>query len=141
AFENGKLDLTSLEGLADLINAETKAQRQQALRQAEGGLRKMYDGWRNELVHLMAKIEAVIDFSEEENIEDNVYNDVRIRIVQLRDSIKRHLDDDRRGEILRDGLKLSIIGPPNAGKSSFLNLLGQYLDTKRWILAAKQLLC
>ncbi|KAJ1920468.1 mitochondrial splicing system protein [Mycoemilia scoparia] len=73
AFENERLDLTSLEGLADLINAETKEQRKQALRQAEGGLKKLYDGWREEIIHLIAQIEAVIDFSEEENIEDAIY--------------------------------------------------------------------
>ncbi|KAG9072696.1 tRNA modification GTPase gtpbp3, mitochondrial [Linnemannia hyalina] len=113
AFENNKLDLTEVEGLADLLNAETEAQRRLALRQADGGLKNLYETWRTQLIKSMALIEALIDFGEDENIEDDVYDN----------DIKKHTDDDRCGEILRDGIHVTILGPPNAGKSSFLNFV------------------
>ncbi|KAJ2964159.1 hypothetical protein NQZ79_g963 [Umbelopsis isabellina] len=126
AFDNDKLDLTELEGLADLLNAETEMQRKIALRQADGSLRHQYESWRQQLIKCMALTEAVIDFGEDENIEDNVLVDVTAIVGRLRKSIKAHLDDNRVGEILRDGIHVTISGPPNAGKSSFLNLLGSY---------------
>ncbi|KAI9280151.1 tRNA modification GTPase TrmE [Umbelopsis sp. AD052] len=125
AFDNDKLDLTELEGLADLLNAETEMQRKLALRQAEGSLRQQYDGWREQLIKCMALTEAVIDFGEDENIEDGVLNDVFLLVERLRESIKAHLNDNRVGEILRDGIHITISGPPNAGKSSFLNTLAR----------------
>ncbi|KAI8575977.1 hypothetical protein K450DRAFT_180015 [Umbelopsis ramanniana AG] len=125
AFDNDKLDLTELEGLADLLNAETEMQRKLALRQAEGSLRQQYDGWREQLIKCMALTEAVIDFGEDENIEDGVLNDVLVIVERLRESIKAHLNDNRIGEILRDGIHITISGPPNAGKSSFLNTLAR----------------
>ncbi|KAF9913915.1 tRNA modification GTPase gtpbp3, mitochondrial [Lobosporangium transversale] len=123
AFENDKLDLTEVEGLADLLNAETEAQRRLALRQADGGLKKLYDSWRTELIKSMGLIEALIDFGEDENIEDDVYDNVVDKVKSLFKVIKEHMDDDRRGEILRDGIHVTIMGPPNAGKSSFLNFI------------------
>ncbi|KAM3584338.1 mitochondrial splicing system protein [Umbelopsis sp. WA50703] len=125
AFDNDKLDLTELEGLADLLNAETEMQRKIALRQADGSLRHQYENWRKQLIKCMALTEAVIDFGEDENIEDNVLVDVRNIVELLRESIKAHLNDNRVGEILRDGIHITISGPPNAGKSSFLNLLAR----------------
>ncbi|RKP35759.1 tRNA modification GTPase GTPBP3, mitochondrial [Dimargaris cristalligena] len=125
AFDNDKLDLTSLEGLVDLLNAETEAQRKQALRQAEGGLYTIYEQWRSLLVSSLANLEAVIDFGEDENIEEGVYANVRSTIEKLANDIQSYVSDERRGEIIRSGIHVAIIGPPNVGKSSFLNLLAQ----------------
>ena len=124
AFENGKLDLTEVEGLADLIEAETDAQRRQALRQMRGALGRLYESWREDLIKSLAHVEAVIDFADEELPEElNVKANDRIRRVL--NEIQDHLADGHRGERLRDGVSLAIIGPPNAGKSSFLNHLAQ----------------
>ncbi|MBF0251989.1 MAG: tRNA uridine-5-carboxymethylaminomethyl(34) synthesis GTPase MnmE [Alphaproteobacteria bacterium] len=124
AFENAKLDLTQVEGLADLIEAETEAQRRQALRQSEGQLGRLYDGWRGALIRAAAHFEAELDFSDEELPEDlhvAVVDDVRA----LHTAILAHLADGHRGERLRDGVRLAIIGPPNAGKSSLMNALAR----------------
>lgn len=124
AFDNAKLDLTQVEGLADLIEAETEAQRKQALRQSEGELGRLYDGWRDQLVRAMAHFEAELDFSDEELPED-----LHLAVVQgvrdLRDTLASHLADGRQGERLRAGVRLAIIGPPNAGKSSLMNALAR----------------
>ncbi|KAJ2100520.1 mitochondrial splicing system protein [Coemansia sp. S100] len=125
AFDNDKMDLTTLEGVADLINAETEAQRKLAVRQAGGELCEMYEHWRVQMVSLMANIEAYIDFSEEENIDDDVLDNVRRIAASLKEEIANHLNDGRRGEILRSGVSLAIVGPPNSGKSTLLNRLAQ----------------
>ncbi|RXG69602.1 tRNA modification GTPase GTPBP3, mitochondrial [Armadillidium vulgare] len=125
ALYNGKLDLTSIEGLGDLIHAETEAQRRQAFKQMEGSLFKMYSKWRNLIIDTRANIEAYIDFSEEENIEKGVLLSVRQNLDILKQEISSHLQDSRKGERLKSGLNLTIIGKPNAGKSSFLNALVQ----------------
>ena len=124
AFLNGKLDLTAAEGVADLVAAETDAQRRQALRQAEGELARLYDGWRERLVRTLAHFEAYIDFPDEELPED-VLVGIHNEISSLVDSIFQHIDDNRRGERLRAGLDIAIVGPPNAGKSSLMNRLAQ----------------
>lgn len=124
AFEGGKLDLTQVEGLADLIEAETEAQRKQALRQAEGELGRLYDGWRERLVRALAHFEAELDFSDEELPED-LHAAVLDGVRDLHAEIRAHLRDGRRGERLRDGVRLAIIGPPNAGKSSLMNALAR----------------
>lgn len=123
AFHAGKLDLTEVEGLADLIHAETEAQRRQAIRQAEGALAKLYGEWRKELLRNLAHVEAHIDFDESEDIGGDVFHAAEVSLRQLHDSIQEHLSDNRRGEILRSGVHTAIVGAPNAGKSSLLNII------------------
>ena len=125
AFENGKLDLTAAEGLADLIDAETEAQRRQALRQSAGELRALYDRWRQQLIEALASIEAELDFSDEADVPDTVAHAACSVAIRLRAELMAHLADGRRGEILREGLRVVIAGPPNAGKSSLMNALAQ----------------
>jgi tRNA modification GTPase len=124
AFENGKLDLTEVEGLADLVQAETEAQRRQALAQSEGSLRALYEGWRDELLRAQALIEAGLDFADEGDVIADVGLKAGTIVAGLRASIARHLAD-RSGELLREGLRVVIAGAPNAGKSSLLNALAK----------------
>ncbi len=124
AFENGKIDLTEAEGLADLIEAETEAQRRQALNQMQGALGVLYEDWRDKLLRAQAHMETAIDFSDEE-IPEELEAGIRKSVQDVAKEIGQHLADKRRGEILRSGVRIAIIGPPNAGKSSLLNLLAQ----------------
>jgi len=124
AVENGKLDLTQAEALADLIDAQTDAQRRQALSQYGGALAALYEGWRTQLTRAVGLTEAVLDFPDEE-VPDEVLNTVREIVAGLIKEIRGHLDDHRRGEILRDGVNLTVFGKPNSGKSSLLNALAQ----------------
>jgi tRNA modification GTPase len=124
AVENGKLDLTRAEALADLIDAETEGQRRQALRQYEGVLYGFYESWRTRLIAAVAWAEAAIDFADEE-IPEDVFGEARTAIGEIAVEIQGHLDDRHRGELVRDGLKLTVIGNPNAGKSSLVNALAK----------------
>ena len=122
AFLAGKMDLTAVEGLADLIDAETEAQRRQALRQMGGALAALYEGWRGRLLRALAHAEAVIDFPDED-LPQETGAELRAEVATLRAEIAAHLGDSRRGERLREGVRIAIIGPANAGKSSLLNWL------------------
>ena len=124
AFQNGKLDLTQAEAIADLAAAETEAQRRQAMRQLDGALGDLYRGWSDRLLRLLAHLEAAIDFPDEDlppEIELRVADETRGLIAE----IEGHLADGRRGERLREGISVAIVGPPNAGKSSLLNQLAR----------------
>jgi tRNA modification GTPase len=124
AFLNDKLDLTQAEAVADLAAAETEAQRRQALRQLDGHLGGVYRGWGERLLRLVAHLEAAIDFPDEDlppEIEREVVEGARA----LANEVESHLDDGHRGERLRDGIAVAILGPPNAGKSSILNQLAR----------------
>ena len=124
AFDNDKLDLTEAEGLNDLIHAQTAAQREQALRQMDGALRELYEDWRGRLVGHLAHLEADIDFSDED-LPEGVAGTVKPNILDLKREITQHLVDGRRGEALREGFRIVIMGEPNAGKSTLLNALAR----------------
>ena len=124
AFLNDKLDLTQAEAVADLAAAETEAQRRQALRQLDGHLGGVYRGWGERLLRLVAHLEAAIDFPDED-LPPEIEREVAEGARALANEVESHLDDGHRGERLRDGIAVAILGPPNAGKSSILNQLAR----------------
>ena len=117
-----KIDLTEAEAIADLIDADTDAQRRQALAQLGGGLSQRLEAWRAKLIDILAHTEAWIDFPDED-LPADVESAARAGIYELESDLSAFLDDNRRGERLRDGLQVAILGAPNAGKSSLLNAL------------------
>ena len=125
AFDNGRLDLTEVEGLADLIAAETPAQRRQAFRQLKGLIGDQAEAWRREIIEAMALVEARIDFSDEADVPEDLVGPAFFAAQQLRSKIAAALADSGRGERLREGLVVAIAGPPNAGKSTLLNRLAR----------------
>lgn len=122
AFRNDKIDLTAAEAIADLIAAQTAAQRCQALAQLDGGLGRTVEAWRGGLIAAMAWLEAGIDFSDQP-VPDDLSGEVNRKIGEIESEITQHLDDSRCGERLREGLQIAILGAPNVGKSSLLNRL------------------
>lgn len=124
AVVNGKLDLTAAEGVADLVDAETEAQRKQALRQLGGALATLTQGWRTELTRLEAHLAAAIDFADDD-LPPGLMSDIRTGLEALCADLQSHLEQGRAGERLREGVYAAILGAPNAGKSSLLNRLAQ----------------
>jgi tRNA modification GTPase len=122
AVLNGRLDLTAAEAVNDLVNAETEAQRQLALRQLVGGLSEKFELWAENILRVRAHLEAYIDFPDEEIPTTVVENVIETLTITLR-SMVLFLDDQHKGERLRDGLRIAVVGPPNAGKSSLINWL------------------
>jgi tRNA modification GTPase len=124
AFINNKIDLTGIEALGDLINSQTEQQHEQALFHMGGSLSKLYLNWRKKLIELTALIEVELDFADEDlpdNISNNLHNKIDLIIAEM----ESHLGESNKGEILRDGFKIAIIGEPNVGKSSLINLLAK----------------
>jgi tRNA modification GTPase len=125
AFINGRLDLTAVEGLADLIAAETPAQRRQAFRQLKGLIGDQAEAWRRRIIEALALVEARIDFSDEADVPEDLIAPALNAAQQLRSMIAGLLADGGRGERLREGLVVAIAGAPNAGKSTLLNRLAR----------------
>ncbi len=124
AFYNGKMDLFEIEALADLVAAETRSQKNLALRQGGRQTRELFEQWRQELISILAHTEALIDFADEELDGSEMFH-VNHRIGHLVTELRRHLDDHRSGEILRDGVKVALAGAVNTGKSSLMNRLAR----------------
>lgn len=125
AFENGKMDLVEVEGLADLISAETEMQRRLAVEQGFGGQSALYMDWAERLTRSRALIEAELDFADEDDVPGSVSDRVWADVGDLYLELQDHIAQAKAGEIIRDGFKVVIAGPPNAGKSSLLNALAK----------------
>jgi len=124
AFQNGKLDLTQAEAIADLVDAETEGQRRQALGQLEGDLSARYEIWRKRLIQALARLEAAVDFPDED-LPDALQAEVGGRVTTLAAELEAALADEGRGERVREGFRIALVGAPNAGKSSLLNRLAR----------------
>ena len=124
AFQNNKINLLKAESIADLISSETEIQRKQAIKIMSGRSSEKFNSWREKLLKILSNIEAKIDFPDE-NLPDNILEDIKSSSKKIKDEIKKLLDDEKIGERIREGFKISIVGPTNAGKSSLLNYLSK----------------
>ena len=124
AFQNNKINLLKAESIGDLIASETELQRKQALRIMSGESSNKFNFWREEIIKILADIEAKIDFPEEE-IPEKLSQSIKSKCEKIRNEIKSTLDDNKTGEIIREGFKIAIVGPPNVGKSSLINYLSK----------------
>jgi tRNA modification GTPase len=122
AFQNGKINLLKAESIADLISAETEIQRKQAVRIMNGKSSEKFNELREKLLKILANIEAKIDFPDED-LPEEILKNIKDNSAQVRETIKKILDDQKVGERIREGLKIAIVGPTNAGKSSLINYL------------------
>ncbi|MDB5701294.1 MAG: mnmE [Sphingomonadales bacterium] len=122
AFENGRIDLAEAEGLADLLSAETEAQRRSAIAQVGGSLHRLTEGWTRQLLKISARVEAAIDFSDEDDVADTVVSQIDAEVLSIVASIKEKIDNPP-AERLKYGLRVAVLGPPNSGKSTLLNRL------------------
>mmetsp|Transcript_31749 Transcript_31749/g.55814 ORF Transcript_31749/g.55814 Transcript_31749/m.55814 type:complete len:602 (-) Transcript_31749:119-1924(-) len=127
AFENGKLDLMQVEGLSDLLSSSTQAQRSLAIQHINGTATSVVLDWKEEVVGCLAHLEAVVDFADDElDVDENrITSDIKARLSRLQEQLKNAIDDSERGEMIRSGMDICIVGPPNVGKSSLLNLLSK----------------
>jgi len=124
AFQNNKINLLKAESIGDLIAAETELQRKQALRIMSGASSRKFNLWREELIKILGEVEAKIDFPDED-LPADISKILKLNIVKIKNEIEKTLDDDKTGEIIREGFKVAIVGPPNVGKSSLLNYLSK----------------
>ena len=122
ALTNEKLNLLEAESIGDLISSETEIQRRQALRGMSGDSFKIYLNWRKKLIKTLANVEAKIDFPDED-LPKGMLDKIKVETEKIKIEIKKNLDDQKVGERIRDGFKIAIVGPPNAGKSSLINYL------------------
>ena len=124
AFQNGKINLLKAESIGDLISSETEIQRQQAIKIMSGKNSEIYNSWRENLLKILSNLEAKIDFPDE-NLPSDILSDIKKNSEKIKKQIKKILDDQKVGERIREGFKIAIIGPTNAGKSSLLNYLSR----------------
>jgi tRNA modification GTPase len=125
AFENGKIDLTEAEGIADLLSAQTERQHEQSLLAANGELKRRYDEWRTSLVRCRALLEAELDFSDEDDVPDDLHGEIAAGAGEVIGQIEALLSQSEGSELVREGFRVALMGPPNAGKSSLINALAR----------------